>query len=146
MTPSLSGLKVTPSFCFAFKIPDYVTATNVHILFQVGGFSARLCLAHDKFRLTQKMYDSDLKMNLFIDLTLSLFLCTINAIFGGSYFLPKFHPNTYHGNWERKCTMYLDSMKPWFDKFLVLKNFKKSVTKSFHKDTSFYFSHKCFQM
>ena len=28
MTPSLSELKVTPSFCFANKIPDNVTATN----------------------------------------------------------------------------------------------------------------------
>ena len=28
MPPSLSELKVTPSFCFAFKIPDDVTATN----------------------------------------------------------------------------------------------------------------------
>jgi hypothetical protein len=29
MPPSLSELKVIPSFCFAFKIPDDVTATNV---------------------------------------------------------------------------------------------------------------------
>ena len=28
MTPSLSELKVTPSFCFAFKIPDDVAASN----------------------------------------------------------------------------------------------------------------------
>ena len=28
MPPSLSELKVTPSFCFAFKIPDDPTATN----------------------------------------------------------------------------------------------------------------------
>ena len=28
MPPSLSELKVIPSFCFAFKIPDDVTATN----------------------------------------------------------------------------------------------------------------------
>ena len=28
MPPSLSELKVTPSFCFAFKIPDDVTASN----------------------------------------------------------------------------------------------------------------------
>ena len=26
--PSLSELKVAPSFCFAFKIPDDVTASN----------------------------------------------------------------------------------------------------------------------
>ena len=30
MPPSLSELKVTPSFCFAFKIPEDVTATNKH--------------------------------------------------------------------------------------------------------------------
>ena len=29
MQPSLSELKVTPSFCFAFKIPDDVTATTL---------------------------------------------------------------------------------------------------------------------
>ena len=28
MLPSLSALKVTPSFCFAFKIPDNPTTTN----------------------------------------------------------------------------------------------------------------------
>ena len=32
MTPSLLELKVTPSFCFAFKIPDDVTATNKYSL------------------------------------------------------------------------------------------------------------------
>ena len=31
MPPSLSELKVTPSFCFAFKIPDDVTATTLDI-------------------------------------------------------------------------------------------------------------------
>ena len=31
MTPSLLELKVTPSVCFAFKIPDDVTATNMYI-------------------------------------------------------------------------------------------------------------------
>ena len=30
MPPSLSELKVTPSFCFPFKIPDDQTATNTH--------------------------------------------------------------------------------------------------------------------
>ena len=28
---SLSELKVMPSFCFAFKIPDDVTATNTYV-------------------------------------------------------------------------------------------------------------------
>ena len=31
MPPSLPELKLTPSFCFAFKIPDNVTATRLHI-------------------------------------------------------------------------------------------------------------------
>jgi hypothetical protein len=33
MPPSLSELKVTPSFCFAFKIPDDVTATSTYFEF-----------------------------------------------------------------------------------------------------------------
>ena len=31
VSPSLSELKVTPSFCFAFKIPDNVTASTLYI-------------------------------------------------------------------------------------------------------------------
>ena len=31
MPPSLSELKVIPSFCFAFKIPDDVTAMNRYV-------------------------------------------------------------------------------------------------------------------
>jgi hypothetical protein len=31
MPPSLSELKVLPSFCFAFKIPDDVTASNTYL-------------------------------------------------------------------------------------------------------------------
>ena len=30
MPPSLSELKVLPSFCFAFKIPDNVATSNVY--------------------------------------------------------------------------------------------------------------------
>ena len=30
MPPSLSELKVTPSFCFAFKISDDVTASSIY--------------------------------------------------------------------------------------------------------------------
>ena len=32
MPPSLSELKVEPSFCFPFKIPDDPTASNKHIV------------------------------------------------------------------------------------------------------------------
>ena len=31
MPPSLSELKVLPSFCFAFKIPDDVTVTSMYV-------------------------------------------------------------------------------------------------------------------
>ena len=31
MPPSLSELKVTPSFCFTFKIPDNVTASIIYL-------------------------------------------------------------------------------------------------------------------
>ena len=32
VSPSSSELKITPSFCFAFKIPDNVTASNKQCL------------------------------------------------------------------------------------------------------------------
>ena len=38
MTPSLLELKVTPSFCFAFKIPDDVTATTTYTLYFLNFF------------------------------------------------------------------------------------------------------------
>ena len=31
MPPTLSELKVTPNFCFPFKIPDDPTAINMHV-------------------------------------------------------------------------------------------------------------------
>ena len=34
MPPSLSELKVLPSFCFAFKIPDDVAASNIYVSFK----------------------------------------------------------------------------------------------------------------
>ena len=38
MTPSLLELKVTPSFCFTFKIPDDVTATINHLIDSLPDF------------------------------------------------------------------------------------------------------------
>ena len=35
MPPSLTELKVTPSFCFPFKIPDDPTATNNYIYINI---------------------------------------------------------------------------------------------------------------
>ena len=35
MPPSLSELKVLPSFCFTFKIPDDVAVTNFYILYSI---------------------------------------------------------------------------------------------------------------
>ena len=37
MPPSLSELKVIPSFCFAFKIPDDVTATKLYSVDRQSG-------------------------------------------------------------------------------------------------------------
>ena len=36
MPSSLLELKVTPSFCFAFKIPDYVTVTSMYCSQKLG--------------------------------------------------------------------------------------------------------------
>ena len=36
MTSSLSKLKVTPGFCFPFKIPDNPTATIVNVVRPIG--------------------------------------------------------------------------------------------------------------
>ena len=55
MLPSLSELKVLPSFCFAFKIPDDVTASNIYsnmsimviwvVEFSIGGQACRRVMA-----------------------------------------------------------------------------------------------------
>ena len=37
MPPSLSELKVLPSFCFAFKIPDDVAASNIYTVHEIQG-------------------------------------------------------------------------------------------------------------
>ena len=71
MPPSLSELKVTPSFCFAFKIPDDVTASNIYgahicnenwrdntLLFGLHGYivdavgSSRILIGKQKLGLT----------------------------------------------------------------------------------------------
>ena len=41
MPPSLSELKVTPSFCFAFKIPDDRAVTNTYRIMEI---KALICL------------------------------------------------------------------------------------------------------
>ena len=46
-SPSLSELKVTPSFCFAFKIPDNVTASTEYVV-NLMIFLAVFALAHSK--------------------------------------------------------------------------------------------------
>ena len=44
MPPSLSELKVTSSFCFAFKIPDDRAVTTIYYLRQIyGGDFAKIC-------------------------------------------------------------------------------------------------------
>ena len=42
MPPSLSELKVLPSFCFAFEIPDNVTASNNYRCLQITSDSKKL--------------------------------------------------------------------------------------------------------
>ena len=44
MPPSLSELKVLPSFCFAFKIPDDVTATRLCILLLISSSEDKIWL------------------------------------------------------------------------------------------------------
>ena len=41
MPPSLSELKVIASFCFAFKIPDDVTATTIYYAYKFEKLSYR---------------------------------------------------------------------------------------------------------
>ena len=54
MTPSLLELKVTPSFCFAFKIPDNVTATNTYTYW---GLMSLICMiSRFEFKAFLKMY------------------------------------------------------------------------------------------
>ena len=42
MPPSLSELKVLPSFCFAFKIPDDVAASSMDVLLRKSPFCPEL--------------------------------------------------------------------------------------------------------
>ena len=47
MPPSLSGLKVTPSFCFAFKILDNPTATNHYIIYTLHNRGYIVCMLQE---------------------------------------------------------------------------------------------------
>jgi hypothetical protein len=51
MPPSLSELKVTPSFCFAFKIPDHPTATNQHCRLNLAAYFFGAKFHTDVFRM-----------------------------------------------------------------------------------------------
>ena len=49
MPPSLSELKVLPSFCFAFKIPDDVAVTsNYNTIFPVLNTTGSLLVAKEE--------------------------------------------------------------------------------------------------
>ena len=52
MPPSLSELKVLPSFCFAFKIPDDVAITNIYCFTRRNG-GAVLSARNDNFFLVE---------------------------------------------------------------------------------------------
>jgi hypothetical protein len=52
MSPSLSEIKVIPSFCFAFKIPDDPTATTIHGLLYIWTELLYLTRPHEGALLT----------------------------------------------------------------------------------------------
>ena len=60
MLPTLSELKVLPSFCFAFKIPDNVTASIVYMY--ISGWDQTSVLVSvgsvDIFQRSQDRYGS----------------------------------------------------------------------------------------
>jgi hypothetical protein len=55
MPPSLTELKVLPSFCFAFKIPDDVAASSVYSLYIVQGQEKSFVLIYNSSRLEFKI-------------------------------------------------------------------------------------------
>ena len=55
MPPSLSELKFLPSFCFAFKIPDNVAASNVYSLLTFWQQKRKL--------LVIKLFNFNIKVN-----------------------------------------------------------------------------------
>ena len=57
MPPSLSELKVRPSFCFAFKIPDDVAASTAHIV-KLSNLNhiAQVAMLNSDFFLTRNDY------------------------------------------------------------------------------------------
>ena len=70
MPPSLSDLKVLPSFCFAFKIPDDRAVTNVYLHFHKiycnGQF---LVFVIRTFVTTRMIYEYDAKVQNNFDVT-----------------------------------------------------------------------------
>ena len=74
MPPSLSELKVTPSFCFAFKIPDNPIATKLHICAQQ--LSRQFSLTH-MYVQVHSMYTYYGSMNYLLLETNFCSLCTV---------------------------------------------------------------------
>ena len=74
MPPSLSELKVTPTFCFAFKIPDNPTATKLHICAQQ--LSRQFSLTH-MYVQVHSMYTYYGSMNYLLLETNFCSLCTV---------------------------------------------------------------------
>ena len=74
MPPSLSELKVRPSFCFAFKIPDNPTATKLHICAQQ--LSRQFSLTH-MYVQVHSMYTYYGSMNYLLLETNFCSLCTV---------------------------------------------------------------------
>ena len=60
MPPSLSELKVLPSFCFAFKIPDDVAASNNYM------FLTKIKIFNVKPKLGMILKSGDQKMSMIL--------------------------------------------------------------------------------
>ena len=59
MLPSLSELKVTPSFCFPFKIPDNPTATNIYDRRQTNGENNSTSFSSDFFQALSEIFQTE---------------------------------------------------------------------------------------
>ena len=77
MPPSLSELKVLPSFCFAFKIPDNVTVTNMH-LSKINIFSLyHIRTMEDYQHPPESLQNSDFQIHFSVTKILRIFILAI---------------------------------------------------------------------
>ena len=127
MPPSLSELKITPSFCFPFKIPDDPTATNTYICYQLwkqhqyGNYLTTIQLNNEILHLfitsAILVNPMDVFSNICID-TRKIRVCTSNAKW--------YNSNNIHF----KCSIESD-LKQNLSPFMVIKNLQ--VPTSYHR-------------